>query len=99
MMSPSGKTTRSRSAGHAPEASEQRPLRSAEPFVLLRRRIWAQPQRDVDRLHRLSYHPHKLGVQRVQVRLIPELGGEGLEGLGSVVLTRSEEHTSELQSR
>src|SRR3712207_2737136 len=38
------------------------------------------------RLHRFPYHPYKLGVQGVEVRLVPELGREGFQGLSSVVL-------------
>jgi len=30
----------------------------------------------VSRLHRISYHTHQIVVQRVEVGLIPELGGE-----------------------
>lgn len=35
--------------------------------VLLRTAIWAQPQRDVRRLHRLPNHSHQILSQRVQV--------------------------------
>jgi hypothetical protein len=37
-------------------------------------------------VHRLHHHSHELVIQCVEVRLIPELGGEGFEGLSSVVL-------------
>src|SRR5215218_8736903 len=45
-----------------------------------------QPQRDVGRLHRLFYHPYQVGVQRLQVCLIPQSGGELFERLSCVVL-------------
>ena len=50
-------------------------------FTSLRWLVWAQPQRDVRGLHRLPHHAHQIVVQRFQVRLVPELGGEGFEGL------------------
>src|SRR5215211_2407490 len=37
-------------------------------------------------LHRLSHHPHQIVTQGIEVSFIPELGGEGLQGLCSVVL-------------
>jgi integrase len=37
-------------------------------------------------LHGLLYHPHQIVAQGVQVRLVPELGREGFEGLCCVVL-------------
>jgi hypothetical protein len=40
-------------------------------------RFGTQPERDVSRLHRLPHHPHQVVVQRVEVGLVPELGGEG----------------------
>ncbi len=46
-------------------------------LILLWRRIGEQPQRDVGRLHSLPYHPHKRGVQRIQICLISELSREG----------------------
>src|ERR671912_2922592 len=55
-------------------------------LILLWRRIGAQPQRDVGRLHSLPYQPHKLGVQRIQIRLISELGREGFQRLSCVIL-------------
>ena len=45
-----------------------------------------QPQRDVGRLHRLPYHSHQILLQRLEVRLVPELDGEGFQGLLCVVL-------------
>src|SRR5215213_8766905 len=42
--------------------------------------------RDVGRLHRLPYHPYQLGVQRVEISLVSELGGEGFQGSSRVVL-------------
>ena len=45
-----------------------------------------QPQRDVRGLHRLPYHPHQFGFQRVEVRLVPQLGRVGFESLSRVVL-------------
>jgi hypothetical protein len=44
-----------------------------------------QPQRDVGRLHGLPYHPYQVGVQRLQVCLIPQSGGELFERLPRVV--------------
>ena len=38
----------------------------------------------------VSCHSHKLGVQGVEIRLIPELGGEGFKYLGCVVLAAVE---------
>src|SRR5215213_264568 len=48
-------------------------------------RIGTQPQRDVRGLHRLPNHPHQVVAQRLQVRLVSQLCGEGLEGLPSIV--------------
>src|SRR5215217_7797350 len=48
--------------------------------------IGAQPQRDVCRLHRPSYHARHLVGQGVQVRLLSQPGGEGLKRLCGVVL-------------
>ena len=38
------------------------------PFASSRWWVGAQPQRDVGGLHRLSYHPYQIVVQRVQAR-------------------------------
>src|SRR5215217_8187745 len=48
--------------------------------------IGAQPQGDVGGLHRLAHHSYHFIVQRLQVRLVPELRGEGFERLRRVVL-------------
>src|SRR5918998_988635 len=45
-----------------------------------------QPQGDVGRLHRLCYHPYQVSVQRLQVCLIPQSGGEGFQRLPRIVL-------------
>jgi hypothetical protein len=45
-----------------------------------------QPQRDVGGLHRFPYHAHEIVAQSVEVRLIPELGTEGFQCLGRIVL-------------
>src|SRR5215207_2009487 len=47
----------------------------------------AQPHRDVGGLHRLLHHPQQLVVQSLEVRLIAEPGGEGLQRLPHVVLS------------
>ena len=49
-------------------------------------RLGAQPQRGVSRLHRLPNHPYQIVAQGFQVGLVPELGGEGFQGLPRVVL-------------
>jgi hypothetical protein len=41
----------------------------------------------VSRLHRLPNHVHQFAVQCLKVRLVPELHGEGFEGLPGVVLS------------
>jgi hypothetical protein len=52
--------------------------------------IGAQPQRDVGWLYRLPNHTHQVVAQGVQIRLVSELGREGLQGLGCVVLAAVE---------
>ena len=52
----------------------------------LRSDIGTQPQRDVRRLHGRPYHSHQVVVQRLQVRLIPQRGREGFEGIPRIVL-------------
>ena len=42
------------------------------------------------RLHRLPHHPDQVVVQRGQVCLVAQLGGEGFEGLSRVVLAAIE---------
>jgi hypothetical protein len=37
-------------------------------------------------LHRLPYHPYQVVTQSVQICLISQLGGEGFESLGCIVL-------------
>jgi len=46
---------------------------SATPRCCIR----TQPQRDVGWLHRLPYYPRQFAVQRLQVRLLAQPGGEG----------------------
>jgi hypothetical protein len=46
-------------------------------------------------LHGLPYYTHQFSVQCLQVRLIPELGREGFEGLSSVVLPAVEASVDE----
>jgi hypothetical protein len=55
-------------------------------FAFPRGWVWAQPQREVGWLHSLPYHPHQIVAQGVEVRLVPELGREGFQGLPRVVL-------------
>src|SRR5829696_7077884 len=38
------------------------------------------------RLHGLPYYTHQVVIEGFQVRLVPELGGEGFQGLSSVIL-------------
>ncbi len=45
-----------------------------------------QPQRGVGRLHRLPHHAYQLAIQRLEVRLIPQFGGEAFERLPRIVL-------------
>jgi hypothetical protein len=59
-------------------------------LLTLRGGIGPQPQRDVCRLHRLPDHPHQFGVQRLKIGLLSQLGGEGFEGLSSIVLAAVE---------
>jgi hypothetical protein len=49
-----------------------------------------QPQRDVGGLHRLSYHPDEIIAKCVEVDFFAQLGREGFQGLGSVVLAAVE---------
>jgi hypothetical protein len=70
-------------------------LRSAGRVILLRGCVWAQPQRDVRRLHGLPHHPHQFVVQRVEVGLLAQLGREGFEGLRCVVLPAVEASVDE----
>jgi hypothetical protein len=49
-------------------------------------RMGAQPEREVLRLHSVPHHAHQVLVQPVQVRLVAQPGGEGLQGPGGVVL-------------
>src|SRR6266498_1696111 len=57
-----------------------------------------EPQRQVGRLHRLVDDLEQLAGEGLQVQLLPEPAAERRDRLGGVV-ARSEEHTSELQSR
>jgi hypothetical protein len=52
--------------------------------------VRTQPQRDVGRLHRLPYHPYQAVVQRHQVCLVPQSGGETFQRLPRVVLAAVE---------
>ena len=53
-------------------------------------RVGTQPQRDVGGLHRLPYHPYQVVAQCLQVGLVPQLGGEGFQGLSGIVLAAVE---------
>src|SRR5215210_6483582 len=53
-------------------------------------RVGMQPQRDVGGLHRLPYHSHQILLQRLEVRLVPQLDGEGFQGLPCVVFAAVE---------
>src|SRR5215217_8302573 len=53
-------------------------------------RVGMQPQRDVGGLHRLPYHFHQILLQRLEVRLVPQLDGEGFQGLPYVVFAAVE---------
>ena len=48
--------------------------------------IGAQPQRDMGGLHRLPYRSYQIIAQGVEVRFVLELGREGFQGFGCVVL-------------
>src|SRR5215210_1211694 len=48
--------------------------------------IWTQPQRDVFRLNRFPDDSNQFLVQAVEVRLVAQAGGEGVERLSRVVL-------------
>ena len=48
--------------------------------------VGAQPQRGVFGLHGLPHHAHHLVAQPTEVRLVAQLGREGFERLGGVVL-------------
>jgi len=50
----------------------------------------------VRRLHRFPYYPHQIIAQGVEVRLVPELGGEGFEGLCRIVRKVGEKVEDEL---
>src|SRR5919112_3143080 len=57
--------------------------------------IGAQPQRDVGRLHRLPHYVHQFVIQSLQVRLIPQLCSEGLQGLSCIILPAVEAAVNE----
>src|SRR5215204_3079598 len=40
----------------------------------------------MSRLHRLPYYTHQVVAQGIQVCFVPELGGEGIQGLPRIVL-------------
>src|SRR5215208_2944546 len=48
-------------------------------------RLGAQPHRDVNWLHRVPHHPYQLGVQRIQIRLVPEPGRKRFQSLHCVI--------------
>src|SRR5215212_9992995 len=50
----------------------------------------SQPERSVLRLHRAPYHSHQLVAQRLEVRLLPQLGAESGQGLRRIVLVAVE---------
>ena len=52
--------------------------------------VGAQPERDVGRLHSLTYYSRKIVVQRLEVRLVAKPGGEGFQGLSGVVFLAGE---------
>jgi hypothetical protein len=45
-------------------------------LLFLSEGILTQPQRDVSRLHRFPYHIHQIVAKCVEVRLLPQSGGE-----------------------
>ena len=47
-------------------------------------RLGAQPQRHVRGLHGLPYPIYQFVIERLQVCFVPELGGEGFQGLPSI---------------
>src|SRR5215218_10466678 len=59
--------------------------RLSDTLALPRTAIWAEPERDVGWLHRFPHHAYQIVAQRIQIRLIPELGREGFEGLRCIV--------------
>src|ERR671914_170080 len=52
--------------------------------------LGSQPQGDVCGLHSLPHHPYQVLAQGVEVRLLPELGGEPLKSLSCVILVAVE---------
>jgi hypothetical protein len=64
--------------------------------------LGAQPQRDVNGLHGLSYHAYQFVIQCLEVRLVPEPGREGFKGLSRVVLLAqrpASDHASRVAAR
>src|SRR3712207_1663481 len=55
-------------------------------LLALPERIRTQPQRDVSWLHRLPYHPYQVLAQRLQIRLVSQLGREVFQGLSGIIL-------------
>src|SRR5215213_10508891 len=53
-------------------------------------RLGAQPQRHVCGLHGLPDYTFQITAQRFEIRLVPQLRGEGFQGLLCVVLTAVE---------
>ena len=70
------------------ERSPDSSIGSLRPSASARRWVGTQPQGDVGGLHRLPHHPHQIAAQGVEVGLVPELGGEGLQGLSSAYFLR-----------
>src|SRR5829696_10575093 len=73
-------------AGQGSLAMMPLPTRPRSSPLALSDRLWSQPQRDVGRLHRLPHHAYEVVVQRFDIRLVPEFGGEFFEGLRGLVL-------------
>src|SRR6266446_8570032 len=69
-----------------------RPERSAEPsrLVLSIRCRWAQPERDMGRLHRLLDDGEQRLPQLIRVHLMTQGGAEGSQRLGRIILAAIE---------
>jgi hypothetical protein len=59
-------------------------------LLTLRGCIGTQPQRDVGGLHGVPNQPYQIVAQGVEVRLVPEFGRVGFEGLSRIVLAAVE---------
>ena len=51
---------------------------------------WAQPQRDMRRLHRLLQHGQQFLPQLIQVHFLPQGGAEGSQRLGRIIFATVE---------